>query len=596
MENKKLNLNRPLLSVRRYSPTVTSQKNDEKKFDNSLLVIPQLPHYRSELKSGPVRNPGAVPFQWEQTPGRPKEDIKPRIQNYDRPPISPKLPPGRYPIKNDSHQGSPITSSKNCRESQTGQSLDESIKVPESSKEENNSRDSGDHEEAYVDALDTLSRTQSFLLNCSLSGLDDLDANPSGCFSTDPYTREFMIDRFLPEAKAMASQTPQNGPKKQSLAKEKPHENKKIVPLLRYGPSFAKRYNYHDNEEEEEESDDDCDQHGNVPPICGLLPRFCLKGSLCLLNPVPVMRVSTREAISPVNKIQPSSSSHSHVKTDSESKSDIFTVKPVDKIQTAGLEEKKTKLRNEIGRLGNLNTSTYHDAPTSSLAEKGVIGISEETKQSGIKGFGHSSYVKVFKTFQELLMAEEGSPEESDSAVEKTLYVDTIQKVESPCMRSSSSEENEGINIKSTDQRHIIDSSIEDSVDKWKPKWDLEMPKAFGENQDFTTTENTEVAEKDASENLENQLSRTITPESSNKKYSEFPVPPPLPKSPSDSWLWRTLPTMSTKNVSQRSHPQKPVFKAPSSDIKWEAIVKSTKVQRPNLRYSEELLTPIPET
>lgn len=323
MEDKKLNFNQPFLSVRRYpAPTVTSRTSDERKSNHSHPLIPQLPPHRTELKSGPIRNPGAVPFLWEQTPGQPKEEVTPQTRTSDRPPVAPKLPPGRYPKANhqDSH-------SNGCERQNV-----ENFESSKATADGNESSDSEDSDAAYVDALDSLSRTESFFVNCSmsgLSGLDDLDVRPPGSFQMDLQARESMMDRFLPAAKAMASESPQYAPNKQTIVQEQPQQLKKIVnqykPSLRYGPSFAKRYShYNDNEDqdeqEEEESDDDYDQHGSSPAVCGLIPRFCLKGSLGFLNHVPAhMSMRTRVQMSSANKVQPrSSSSGSYSETETE--------------------------------------------------------------------------------------------------------------------------------------------------------------------------------------------------------------------------------------------------------------------------------------
>lgn len=283
MEDKPLNFNQPFLSVRRHTPAATSVRTGKKRINNSQSSIPQLPPHRSELKSGPIRNPGAIPFLWEQSPGQPKEKLNPLHHSSDKPPAAPKLPPGRPP--------------------KADQAVDENA---ETSKEEKECSESGD--EAYVDALDTLSRAESSFLNCSMSGLSDLHVKPSGNLAMD---REFMMDRFLPAAKAMASETtPQYAPKKQPFLQK---QTKKTVnqhkPSLRYGPSFADRYSYSQDNKGDEESDDEYDQHQNVPAICGLLPRFCLKSSLCLLSPVPAMSVRTRVLSSSAKKVERRSSS-----------------------------------------------------------------------------------------------------------------------------------------------------------------------------------------------------------------------------------------------------------------------------------------------
>ncbi|KAK6141222.1 hypothetical protein DH2020_025019 [Rehmannia glutinosa] len=573
MDDKKLNFNQPLLSVRRYPPTATSRRSDQAKTDNSHPVIPRLPPHRSELKSGPLRNPGAVPFLWEHTPGQPKQDTKPQTYNIDKPPIAPKLPPGRSPKANREHSQTvhSISTSDNKRQT-VDVPRDENIKNIERSKEtteEKESSDSGDSDEAYVDALETLSRTESFFVNCSMSGLsgtDDLDVNPSRSFSKDLQAQEFMMDRFLPAAKAMAS--------------ENPH--------------FAKRYSHY---EEEEESDDEYDEREHLRGVCGLLPRFCLKSSLGLLNPVPGISVRTRVPMSSANKVQPrSSSAGSYSEAEYESRSDRTEIKSVDKIQTAVLDD--DKWRNECSHLESHSTLTNG---------------------------------KDIKTFEELL-ADRGSPKESNSGglvIEKTLYVDTVEKVEYPpnlgsfsrnthddteAVPSSREEEEHDIITKKMDE--MDSSSLEDfekskttneeekllpsahifgdfsillsSIDKSTNKCGVELPKAFAEN--------IQVTEKEATESLENELSRAIIPANCHHDYSRHPVPPPLPKSPSDSWLWRTLPSVSTKNSSLRSYlgaatnPQNQFSKAPTSDTKWETIVKTTKVQRRHLHYSEVTL------
>ncbi|XP_057792359.1 uncharacterized protein LOC131009152 [Salvia miltiorrhiza] len=85
MVEKKLNFNQPILSVRKYSPKKASHIVDQRE------GLP-LPH-RPERSSGPVRNPGSVPFMWEQIPGRPKEEILAQSHVCAGPLVSPEPPP-----------------------------------------------------------------------------------------------------------------------------------------------------------------------------------------------------------------------------------------------------------------------------------------------------------------------------------------------------------------------------------------------------------------------------------------------------------------------------------------------------------------------
>ncbi|KAL0286782.1 UNVERIFIED_CONTAM: hypothetical protein Scaly_2782500 [Sesamum calycinum] len=448
----------------------------------------------------------------------------------------------------------------------------------------------------------------------------------------------------------MASETPQYAPKRQHVVQEQPQKVKNIgtqfKPSLRYGPSFAKRYShYHDDGEEEEESDDEYDQHESLPAVCGLLPRFCLKSSLCLLNPVPAMSVRTRVPTSSANKVQPrSSSAGSYSETENECRSGRTEPKSIDKIHKVKLDDEKTELTNESCRLESDSTSTYRDSPLSFLEDKEVHCIPEEKIHAGLNGFELQEGIRTFKE----ILADQGSPKESDGGaliIEKTLYVDTIGRVESPSLRSfspdtqdtlgfpTSREEYHEIINNSMDQIHTIDSPLEDSKkldttdgqDKLllnaqklgefnissqfadsNKTCETGTPKAFGENGDFcidsTTTENIEVTENKAAESLEKQLPAAITLGNSHQNYSEYPVPPPLPKSPSDSWLFRTLPSVPPKNSFLRSYlgaainPENKGSKVPTSDTKWETIVKTTKMQGRHLHYSEGLLATIPET
>ncbi|KAL1555680.1 hypothetical protein AAHA92_11387 [Salvia divinorum] len=84
MVEKKLNFNQPILSVRKYSHIVDQREG--------FPIIHRLSHHRPEHNSDPVRNPGSVPFQWEQIPGRPKEEILAQSQDYVRPFVWEQIP------------------------------------------------------------------------------------------------------------------------------------------------------------------------------------------------------------------------------------------------------------------------------------------------------------------------------------------------------------------------------------------------------------------------------------------------------------------------------------------------------------------------
>ncbi|KAH0651190.1 hypothetical protein KY285_031306 [Solanum tuberosum] len=586
MEDKQLNLDQPFLSVRRVSPTVTSGSDETKKTEYSLPTVTHPPCYKSELKSGPVRNPGVVPFRWEQSPGKPKYESKRQIRATEKPPIAPRLPPGRK-LK-DNQDSIKAHESQNVSESQIGNAqhstpkymnLDEKVKKIESidcSKDmiqDMEKCDSEDADEVYMDAPNTLSRTESFFVNCSvsgLSGLDEPEAKPSGTSLRDPQARDFMIDRFLPAAKAMASEKslemPHYAPRKQPAVQEQPRQPKKVVngdkrPQLRYGPSFALRYSqFHDNYEEE--SDDDSCYDGNLPTkVCGLLPRFCLKSSFCLVNPVPGMSARTRVPMSPASRTQTGSSS-----------------------------------------TASCSGSEIEQSKSESVAGFVTVHAHEDTNDR----------------FQELFEYQNiaGEADLTAPLAEKTLHVDIVHKVESPIMKSppkaerpfNLQDENQDILKKMEEQNPSVDSSLSyfppSSAEKLNNGGEMMALTASEQAQDHYQDIVASVKPKDdVKRSTRKQTVRKEKLENSRIAHSKLPAPPPLPKSPSDSWLCRTLPSLSTKNPSSRSYvgtgisPNNQSCKPLSSDPKWETIVKTTKGHQQHLRYTEEMmtLTPIPE-
>lgn len=96
---------------------------------------------------------------------------------------------------------------------------------------------------------------------------------------------------------------------------------------------------------------------------------------------------------------------------------------------------------------------------------------------------------------------------------------------------------------------------------------------------------------------LESQrLGKLGNQESSQSSNSQMPLALLLPKSPSESWLKRTLPTISARNSSSwsslaaRIGTSSPM--ASPLDPKWETIVKTSNVQHGRLRFSEVILYP----
>lgn len=321
MEEKQLDFNQPLLSVRRFSPKVAFETDNERKTNDVLVRLPPLPAYKSDFTSGPVSHPGTVPFMWEQSPGRPKAESKLLTTRVvEQPPITPNLPPGRVLMakqqdSNKVSKGLPVTQSRTGSTVSNSQNVTKHASPKEVMQEKANS-DSDDEDEAYHDALDTLSRTESFVMNCSVSGLSELDdqeLQPSQSSSRDQ-ARSFMIGRFLPAAKAIASGTPQYTSRQvkevvnrqprqvKEVVNRQPRQVKEVVNRQRDSPHrqlFLSNYLQNIGGEQSEDEDDNYNGSENyATKVCGLFPRFCL------LNPIPGLRMEDRVLRSPAHGMQ----------------------------------------------------------------------------------------------------------------------------------------------------------------------------------------------------------------------------------------------------------------------------------------------------
>ncbi|KAL6529505.1 hypothetical protein OROGR_015128 [Orobanche gracilis] len=247
-------------------------------------------------------------------------------------------------------------------------------------------------------------------------------------------------------------------------------------------------------------------------PHCGLRPGICLTTSVCIVNPVPAKNECD--------------------------------VKSNDKIRKSETKENKKSICKRY--------------------EKPVItGVPEAT---------HHASASNRKTFRELLANDhQGSPKELLGSVvhDKTLYLDTsnhqlndTQRILKQLMQvadsslgadqlllsTSSSGGGGGAHINSCDDFNIISSPS--SFPKTSGKWGMIFAR---KTQD--SIRDAHEAEKETTNKVEKQLQisiNTMGNDSGNIKYPEFPGSPPRLKSPSDSWLCRTLSSMYTENASRQ--------------------------------------------
>lgn len=550
MEDKKLDFSLPLLSVRRFpiqSTAASSEVDDKSKANNSRPCVPPLPYYKPDLKSGPVRNPGTIPFTWEQIPGRPKDGLKSPTLAPQRLPIAPRLPPGRNAKQNCFSVGS----DDHTMPMETQSSLNVNLNDNEDSKKEidRGSSHSEDSNETYLDALSTLSRTESFFFNCSesdVSGLDGPDLTPPGT-SMDPQVRDLMMGRFLPASKAMTSETPHYAFRKHPVAHER-HSPRVVIRGGNEGPSLCQ-----DNHSilpesgqdqggdgrENEESDYESENSVAKACGCGLFPRFGLRNSLFLFNPVPEMRLQA-----PV----PSA----------------YSVR-----NTSHYASSSTSTTSTSKNLACQSVSVR------SLSHKRVLGLSLERKNGGSSN-SFATHVNSQLTFRELLAGHTEDSGSTSPLVERTLYIDSVQKQES--QKSDTNIWNE----KEMQQPGIFSS------EKLNEELPVDM-KDFGKHHKQLNLASPTVHD-DGNEDLKHHESpKTDGYKKCEGYFSEFPLGLlPLPQSPSDSWLSRTLPSISPrKNPSQRSYNRNVKTNLRSQDSmtasvnpSWETIVKTTNDHR----------------
>ncbi|XP_077249565.1 uncharacterized protein LOC143889270 isoform X2 [Tasmannia lanceolata] len=676
MEEKQLDFNAPLMSVRRFasSGVSASDKEEGKRVENSLPKRSYLPPYKPELTSGPLRNPGAVPFLWEQIPGRPKDDGVSQFKPPTLPPLTrPKLPPGRIlDVKQQSSSAKGINNKESEASSVIRPRNDNFVLRPDVSSsngnvgslegskgvvEEERNSDFEDCEDTLSDAVDTLSRSESFFMNCSLSGLSALDGSDLKMNARDPQARNFMIDRFLPAAKAMASETPQYAPRKQALVREPTGQvnrldrNRQLM-SQQYRPCIVPQHPQDEEEEDSEDEDEDYDDTGNLSAkACGILPRFCLKNSFCLLNPVSGMRIRSRLPLSPIARkanVQIKAASHGSSLSeidDEHSWDPVFKYKLASELQPYGAHESWSKPTSESNQLtlwsdsqtpdgsspyrrspGDVISPYRNEAPRSPFHEgMGFLGTPKQGKNCrdgsiDTHGKGHDKFHGKLSSSSSQQASGSLSP-----TIEKTLYVDSVHMLDTPNSGSSSSNtlvlmnpvdddteilvQNEGL-----DRTPVLEARLGgvdqvdmlNETDRLQPKYSgvvvSEQPSSiFGGQTDITDG----FQHKDGLHQKAKFFSCSKLPnngspdfddsppsklEDQENSYSsdlQSPLPPPLPKSPSESWLWRTLPSVSPTNPSSRSYlgiqfrPRKQALKTSTTDDpKLETIVKTSYVHK----------------
>lgn len=641
MEERKLNFNSPLLSVRRYSMPTSSSSNKGRKIQKSLSSRRHtLPSSDSDSNMDQVTEPVAVPFTWEHIPGKAKDnDQKSKVLLLEGPSVSPRLPPRRsreFPLAR--HLEGPSSNNITAK-------LD-SFKQERTGEKEGDFKedDDDDDEDAYSDAVETLSPPESlsFSVNCSVSGLSGTDGpvmKPSGTFSVDSQTRDFMMGRFLPAARAMALEAPQYSSRKQPATTEQTRDVKKLIvsesrpPPKQYSMEIVQYYKQDAWEEESADEDEDKgEENNNYGSVsakgCGLLPR------LCLLNPIPGMKPRSSSPISFMSRMKgaskdgPPRSQSQPKRADSEHKLDHGNLTP----KLPGVENRMLSSSSRFNYSGELRArgglSPYRRSRNDGVSPQrnrpalpppegfGFLGLSKEA--NNIDPSRLKLLLKKVDNMQKVstkLTANQSNGLTSPAA-EKTLYVDTVNTEAKSCCDSSSSnlevlsnraaEDMESrSDTRKTEENPSEESSFQDieCLDFQKSGTalgqDLSVPIDASPSSCFSTLTG-QVETMRISADGDSNINTTLMVKNLDKEEMDVTsLPLPLLKSPSESWLWRTLPSIPSRHplshLTSTTNSKKQDAKVSGADTKWETIVKTSNLHHDHVRYSQELISHVSE-
>ncbi|TYI81647.1 hypothetical protein E1A91_D05G167700v1 [Gossypium mustelinum] len=632
MEECKLNFNAPLLSVRRLSSTSTFSARDKQK------IVANSPSTRahtlpSEVSWYQVTEAVAVPFVWEQFPGKAKGGIQHEFQPNKEALGTPRLPPGRvldlikYPVESEFENQYVLSPQYSMNDNVTKSNcLNEKISGLEK------------EDDVYLDALDTLSPTDSFSMNCSVSGSI---AKPSGTFSTDPQ----QMSHFLSAAKAMILKTPRSS-RKQCTAPEQRREVREVAvggrkPVNRYELATIPHYNHEPHEEKKEDDYNMYKDSRNLSRAAGgLLARLCFMNFMCLLNPVAGLKVRTRSSLASTCEVaKPGKTTFIKSQSQIVDKHDWAVAcnnKSDGRVQSSRFPENKSDAGVQSHRffeIGKKLLSRWDQCSSSNdlqmvtwLPHKRLPGSARipsyrrERPQSPFSGGGFLGLPKdaeKFKTnmlvkytgsnnYSQELVPYQSSKQESYSLSptdEKTLclYVDTV-KIGSSISNSSNTKTPVDSTGKHSDTI-VMNRMLEEAASVESCLQDIKGPnlldiKGASENE-ITGPVNSSRSSFSDKSNLRGQADQG---EAKGGSADYTPLPVPLPKAPSESWLSRALPAVASKNSFSKSYngtgfnyPKKQEPKIPATDTKWETIVKTSYLHHDHFRYSEELVTHLSE-
>lgn len=274
--------------------------------------------------------------------------------------------------------------------------------------------------------------------------------------------------------------------------------------------------------------------------------------------------------------------------------------------------------------------SPYRNVAPPSPFNEGTrfLGVPKEMESLWASRF--DSFRKGCYTVKDKVPQQIGTGRFSDSpseVVEKTLYIDSVDNVQISARNSASSKPKELVNSSGKNMKPLVKSS------KVLENMDATARTQGAKDRNVSEKESKQVFEKESldlveaspisistrkgpadheslklkqnldtlsgalesskvhpygnlgTENEDNQNANG--PKDSNLTSLESPIPPPLPKSPSESWLWRTLPSIPLRTPFSSLSSKKQNKKSHTDGTKWETIVKTSNLHKDHVRYSE---------
>ncbi|KAL2253147.1 UNVERIFIED_CONTAM: hypothetical protein Sindi_0109400 [Sesamum indicum] len=614
MEERQLDIGAPLLSIRRFSsPSYSSELLNSQvtgKLRSSRQQSPPL--NKSDWEYVKVTEQASVPFQWEQIPGRTKSEVQIQVHTLEESSNTPRLQsPGRVAVPSRYNSGE-RSNNQNIYRPQIEAflfgdhaTLLEKLHQSLNCKDESGTLSDGD---AYSIAL----QTESWSLNYSVSGLSGYQSSgvkPSGTFSIDRQTRDFMMDRFLTAAKAVVLELPKHVVKKPN---EQPKAVKKMVSdernrLLGHSGSYPLQYyiQYTDNVESED------GEHKYTFPVKKsgksrlIIPLFCAKDSLCILSTSPGMKSKFHAPTSSAADARKLTRNAQSRPSDKNKAAVLHKRKSNSGLMSRDLPEIKNKLTGNSNQL--ISSHIRNESGVSPFRRYRSCSISPSRKKSQNSPFLDlrkefpdytankiDSSRKLFEFLQgasKNQLCERGSgPTPTGDAVEKTVYIDCPSKTNQDTSCPNTLEEGRKLRPKSESTDKVRPSNCTSkSVYVAKEMGDIKLNRRL--YQESRPLEFTAKVPSDTKSGIKdgNNLA-SYDQKDTDPAPLKPPLPPPLPKSPSESWLWRTAPSIYSGypfSKSQNGIRKKRDQKGYITDTKWESIVKTSNLRHDDVLHSE---------